>query len=528
MALNNVWEDKQDGIDDILSNDINDIAHAVIEDEKGIEELKERVDGINVALQEKANTKMLKNTDISQISESGIYQISSGCSGLPDDLYDSTVAQFGCTLIVSEGEAGNGYSQYLIYNHENIESTVKVADTRIYACYIYNPSGTPSYDMPWTLIYDTSKPQLTLDNTLTKEDTAADSKAVGDALSEKADLSFVEKLIPRGEANGNPVTIKDSLEGMPAIGYKIYGESVQDGIPSPDSPVPIKSVGDLVTEGEQSGKYKIPVTVIGKNMLNVSGSKTFSGCTGTVSDGELSLQTGSSLGNQRCMYTIKCTPNTTYTFSFKCDMSEVPLGNEVAVMVRETTAGGGTLGLKTVASPDGEKVTDDTLTFTSGDRTQFVIWFMVRRNTVTEVQDYRVKYLDIQVEENTLATEYQQYILQEYDVYTDEPLRKVGDTADYIDYEKGQIVKNVDVIDGTGTKTVEESYAPRSEPEYIDVSLPDVLLPESPTARVEVETSVKGTFSIKYYQDINKKLKELQSLIALNIPSTLPAEILEE
>ena len=184
MALNNVWEDKQDGIDDILSKDINGIAHAVIEGEKGIEELKERVDGINVALQEKANTKMLKNTDISQISESGIYQISSGCSGLPDDLYDSTVAQFGCTLIVSEGEAGNGYSQYLIYNHENIESTVKIADTRIYACYIYNPSGTPSYDMPWTLIYDTSKPQLTLDNTLTKEGAAADSKAVGDALAE--------------------------------------------------------------------------------------------------------------------------------------------------------------------------------------------------------------------------------------------------------------------------------------------------------------------------------------------------------
>ena len=36
MALNNVWEDKQDGIDDILSNDINDIAHAVIESEKGM------------------------------------------------------------------------------------------------------------------------------------------------------------------------------------------------------------------------------------------------------------------------------------------------------------------------------------------------------------------------------------------------------------------------------------------------------------------------------------------------------------
>lgn len=186
------------------------------------------------------------------------------------------------------------------------------------------------------------------------------------------------------------------------------------------------------------------------------------------------------------------------------------------------------LGVTTVAFSDGQKLSSGSLTINTNDMTSFALWFMARQNTVSEPQSYSVKYWDIQLEENNTATEYQQYMLQEYDIYTDEPLRKVGDTADYIDYSGGQIVRNVDVIDDSGTKTIEESYAPRSEPEYIDVSLPDVLLPESPTARVEVETSVKGTFSIKYYQDINKKLKELQSLIALNIPSTLPAEILEE
>ena len=132
MALNNVWEDKQDGIDDILSKDINDIAHAVIEGEKGIETLKERVDGINVALQEKANTKMLKNTDISQISESGIYQVGSECSGLPDDDALNSIWN-GMTLIVSASADWDSYNQYLIANWYADENGEMTEYTRIYA-----------------------------------------------------------------------------------------------------------------------------------------------------------------------------------------------------------------------------------------------------------------------------------------------------------------------------------------------------------------------------------------------------------
>lgn len=42
---------------------------------------------------------------------------------------------------------------------------------------------------------------------------------------------------------------------------KIYGNSVQDGTPTPDNPVEIQSVGDLVTDESDanSGKYKIPI-----------------------------------------------------------------------------------------------------------------------------------------------------------------------------------------------------------------------------------------------------------------------------
>lgn len=57
---------------------------------------------------------------------------------------------------------------------------------------------------------------------------------------------------------------------LPAMrDYSIYGSSIQDGTPTPDNPVEVQSVGDLVTEGEHAGKYKIPVNVNGANAANI-------------------------------------------------------------------------------------------------------------------------------------------------------------------------------------------------------------------------------------------------------------------
>lgn len=69
-------------------------------------------------------------------------------------------------------------------------------------------------------------------------------------------------------ANGYPCVLENSV-GLPAAGYKIYGNSIQDGEPSPESPVEIQSVGELVTEGEHKGKYKITVVTSGKNLLDI-------------------------------------------------------------------------------------------------------------------------------------------------------------------------------------------------------------------------------------------------------------------
>ena len=65
-------------------------------------------------------------------------------------------------------------------------------------------------------------------------------------------------------AEGVPCVLESS-KGKNIRNYEVYGNSVQEGTPTPDNPVEIQSVGDLVTdtESEYYGKYDIPITVAG-------------------------------------------------------------------------------------------------------------------------------------------------------------------------------------------------------------------------------------------------------------------------
>lgn len=61
-----------------------------------------------------------------------------------------------------------------------------------------------------------------------------------------------------GSETGNPVSCNDAYSA-PLCGLTVYGNSTQDGTPTPDAPVPIVSAGD-------SGSVAVKVT--GKNLLN--------------------------------------------------------------------------------------------------------------------------------------------------------------------------------------------------------------------------------------------------------------------
>ena len=59
-----------------------------------------------------------------------------------------------------------------------------------------------------------------------------------------------------------PLTLENGKYGK-IRNYKIFGNSIQDGEPTPEAPIQVKSVGDLVTNETDInfGKYKIPVVI---------------------------------------------------------------------------------------------------------------------------------------------------------------------------------------------------------------------------------------------------------------------------
>lgn len=74
--------------------------------------------------------------------------------------------------------------------------------------------------------------------------------------------SAINSTFQTATATGYPCILENSA-GKSAANYKIFGNTVQNGTPSPESPAEIKSVGDIVTDGEKSGKYAVPIVSTG-------------------------------------------------------------------------------------------------------------------------------------------------------------------------------------------------------------------------------------------------------------------------
>jgi len=82
-------------------------------------------------------------------------------------------------------------------------------------------------------------------------------------------------------------------------------------------------------------------------------------------------------------------------------------------------------------------------------------------------------------------------------IFLDEPLRKVSDYADYLDFEKQKVFRNVTVLDDTGTKTIEESYQGTVDDKGTYIELPIITTIDKKTI-LSVDTSVPATIEGSY------------------------------
>ena len=208
------------------------------------------------------------------------------------------------------------------------------------------------------------------------------------------------------------VVLNDCVDDASLIDYKIYGNSVQNPEPTPETPVDVESVGEY---DEETGKYKIPVKCCSKNLL---GDYIYTDQTTRFHPVISTSKT----------YTLK--PGVVYTISFYASST---YKNVYFHHHAKTVEGFKTMKL------DG---TRKSVTVTPTE-------YITTRNLISiydNISDGNGSGLcsNCMVEEGEVATDYEPYREPvTTNIYLDEPLRKIGNIADYIDFEKRMVVRKI-------------------------------------------------------------------------------------
>ena len=243
------------------------------------------------------------------------------------------------------------------------------------------------------------------------------------------------------------ITIYDKIQielGESATDYEPYG-----AVPSPEFPGAVQTVGDLMTEGEQAGKYHVPVKICGKNWLDEAYFKERSNLTADAS---------SYYGAQ-----VKLLPDTQYTFSRKDNAGYNAKVNNRNVYAKIVAGGTSYLFMHTTSQANNKQ----TFTFTTG-ADGLVIFSFYPCFSQAECDGFWDLLGWCQIELGAAQTAYEPYTADTADIYAARPLIGVKNLGgkcinpDYVDAKTGQAVyRNTEfVVDGScyGAASVKYAY----------------------------------------------------------------------
>lgn len=231
------------------------------------------------------------------------------------------------------------------------------------------------------------------------------------------------------EANGYPLTMENGKKNKRMKQLQIYGNTVQDGTPTPDNPIEVQSVGEIVTDENDInyGKYKIPIAQRGIHIVN---PKTFVGSalSYNAEDDTYTMKYGSSRFSNACM-----------------QASTIPVGSKIYIDVKwiDDNLNKKQFGVMLVYK-DGTRAYSAIqktycLNFTIAKPLDYISLYF---NNSDEVQGCWVKFKDLIVGYQDEFTEYEPYIEPTTtNIFLNEPLRRLGDYADYIDFKNNQVVR---------------------------------------------------------------------------------------
>lgn len=238
------------------------------------------------------------------------------------------------------------------------------------------------------------------------------------------------------EASGYPLMLENCKKHKKMRRLEIYGNSFQDGTPSPENPIEVQSFGELVTDDTDInyGKYKIPVVQRGINILpdgNVvlpeCGSLKVNGITWTRrSDG--SYLVNGTATNNTALYMI----STSASFS----SYNKPLRLKAGIYYTTNTRSG-VLRAYNITDNKYETWYGSSITFTKDVELSSIYLVVVAGETLSNEVFY--PFISMQ---KVASSDYEPYVEPIVtNVFLDEPLRKLGNYADYIDFKNNKVVR---------------------------------------------------------------------------------------
>jgi len=300
---------------------------------------------------------------------------------------------------------------------------------------------------------------------------------------------------------GYPITLTNAMK-TDLLDYKIYGNSIQDGTPSPTNPVEVQSVGDkctnifdgLLQEGDYdtgtnriSSVNYIPVKPETNYIISRSKVRVYFYDANYVQLSAIDIA-NTLTTPQNCKY-IRCvwfsTTDTTQVIWINEGeklLEYEPYTNKykIPVIVKSTNIFDGLLqegdyntGTNRISSVNYIPVKPNTtyifsrnnerVYFYDGNKNQLSsIDTGKYGNTVTTPED--TEYIRcvwfgttdatqiIWINEGNNLLEYEPYKNLKIDIFLDEPLRKIGEYADYIDFENNKVVRVIKETIITGTE----------------------------------------------------------------------------
>jgi hypothetical protein len=233
-------------------------------------------------------------------------------------------------------------------------------------------------------------------------------------------------------ASGTPSVKLEDCAGGDWLDLDISGNSLQNGTPTSDAPIEVVSVGELVTDATDTnyGKYKIPVTQRGIHIVN---PKTFVG--GTLVD------------NKDGSYTLSSTSSNRFG-AYNTAVQSIPIGSRIVINANILDSNFKKPRLNVMVT-----YMDNTISYTTASdslvyninvskQLKYIVFYV---HTDEAVGSY-ITFKNLMVCYADELKEYEPYIEPvTTNIFLDEPLRKVGVYADYIDSKENKVIRNIGV-----------------------------------------------------------------------------------